>query len=113
LSAFTNVDWLRVIGRLRPGVTPSSALADLQAVYRQIEQDWKPTPKRHGLVEGGVLMVREGHKGFSDLRSQFERPLRILTGLVGLVLLLSCVNVASLLTARTTSREREIAAVSR
>jgi predicted permease len=105
----TSVDWLRLIGRLRPGVSEASALADLQAVYRQIEQDWKPTPKRQGLIEGGVLMVRAGHKGFSDLRSQFEHPLRTLTVVVGLVLLLSCVNVASLLTARTTSREREIA----
>ncbi len=103
------VDWLRLIGRLRPGVTHSSALADLQTVYRQIEEDWKPSAKQRGLVDGGVIMVREGHNGFSDLRSEFERPLTTLSVVVGLVLLLSCVNVASLLTARSASREREIA----
>ncbi len=104
----TNVDWLRLIGRLQAGVTHSAALADLQAVYRQIEQDWKPTPKANGLVDGGVLMVRDGRKGFSDLRTQFDRPLKTLLGVVALVLLMSCVNVASLLTARIASREREI-----
>lgn len=105
----TNVDWLRAIGRLRPGVTHQAAAADLQAVYRQIEQDWKSTPKANGLVDGGTLLVNEGRRGFSDLRARFDRPLKTLMGVVALVLLVGCINVASLLTARVSSREREIA----
>jgi predicted permease len=105
----TGVDWVRLIGRLRPGVTHQAALSDLQTIYRQIEHDWKPTPKGNGLVDGGTLLVGKGVRGFSDLRARFERPLKTLTIVVALVLLVACINVASLLTARASSREREIA----
>ena len=105
----TGVDWLRLIGRIQAEVTHPAAAADLQAVYRQIEQDWKGTPKANGLVDGGTLMVRGGRKGFSDLRDRFDRPLKMSTALVALVLLVTCINVASLLTARASSRDREIA----
>ncbi len=104
-----SVDWVRLIGRLRPDATVQSARGDLQTVYRQIEQDWKGTPHGKGLPERATLLVADGRGGFSDLRDRFERPLLMLSGVVALVLLVACINVASLLTARASSREREIA----
>ena len=105
----TNVDWLMLIGRIRPGVALAHAQADLASTLRGIEEEWKNTPKAGGLPHGRTLEVTPGAKGVSPLRERFDTPLRVLMIIVALVLLVACVNVASLLTARYALREREIA----
>lgn len=105
--------WLTVMARLTPGVSRKQAEAAMNVVYRQInEQEIK---ELSGVSESfrqrfvsKHLDVLPGHKGLSDLRRQFSKPLIVLMSMVGVVLLIACANVANLLMARTTSRYREI-----
>jgi predicted permease len=95
---------LRMMSRLQPGVTPMQAQQAITGTYAEVvkqtigpvdPKQWKP------LLE---FVPARGIGGYND---QYREPLRILMGLVGLVLLIACTNVAMMVQARNTVRHRE------
>lgn len=100
--------WLHVFGRLRGGQAPGQASAALRA--------WQPVLRHATLPEGVApaghlrdpLDVAPAGRGISIVRGQFGRPLVMLLGAVGIVLVIACANLAALVLARFTDRQAEM-----
>jgi predicted permease len=104
--------WLSMMGRLKPGWTVARADAQLKALSpgimrASLPEAYKPEDAKRYLAN--KLNVTDGGTGISDLREQYERPLWLLMAITGMVLLIACANLANLLLARASVREREIA----
>src|SRR6266702_2924402 len=104
--------WLNPIGRLKDGVTTEQARAQLQSFWPDVllatASTQIPGLRRQTFLSMG-LEVSSASKGVGgNLRSQFERPLYVLAGIVGLILLVACVNLANLMLARAASRSHEM-----
>ena len=104
--------FLDAAGRLKNGLTLETARAQLGSTWPGIRDSLAPADLRAAERSRFLklhLSIEPGEKGSSSLRRQFTRPLYILLVISGLVLLVTCINVAALMLSRTVARRHEIA----
>ncbi len=104
-TTYGSPNWwnLMFIARLRPGVTQKQALAHMNPVL--FNAAWETVGTKHGNASLGLGMVAA--RGLGTSTSDYVQPLHVLMGMVALVLVIACVNIAMLLAARNAARERE------
>jgi predicted permease len=102
-----NPPWVNILGRLKPGASLAQAQAELEPLFKQVMAA-SQLPEIEKKQVMSRLILESASRGRSDLREEFSLPAKILMGVVGLVLLIACSNVASLLFARGAARRKEI-----
>jgi predicted permease len=105
-------DTFEIMARLKPGVTAEQARADLDVSYQQIldrEAGSSISRQMQQEIAAQKIVLRPSLRGESQPTENFAGEMRILAGVVGIALLIAAVNVASLLLARASARQKEIA----
>lgn len=104
--------YLWIMARRSPGVSIAEAQAQVNVLYKQWLKEVagpSPTQEQNDAMRRASVALEPAARGFSDLRRQYADPLKILMAMVGIVLLIASANIANLLLARASSRQREVA----
>ena len=106
--------WLNIVGKLKPGLSREQAEAGVNPLWysiraEELKQRGHSSERfKESFLTKSHLFVRDGAKGFSPLRRDVQEPLLIIMAMVGLVALMACANVGSLLLVRAAGRIREM-----
>jgi predicted permease len=102
--------WIYMMARLKPGVSLVQAEQELKTIFAQVATAAATTSAQLKRAQESQLRLESGARGnASDLRELYERWLRLLMAMLGAVLLLASLNVATLLLSRSDARQRELA----
>ncbi len=101
IMAMIDNHMFRVVGRLKPGVSEQRAVADLSVISRRVHDTHLDTPN--------VMQAANIRPLLEHMVGDLKRPLYVLLGATGCLLLIACMNIANLLVARAAARRRELA----
>lgn len=101
--------WLRLLARLKPGVSLTAAQTSFDLTARRIWLANTSEGERKLPFNEKRILLEPGARGLSSLRRSMGETMKLLLGIVALLLVLACANVANLLLARAASRRKEIA----
>src|SRR5215472_2599479 len=98
---------VRMLARIKPGVTRQQAQAEMRVLLHSLLE--QSAARNNAKVKPIHLDVEAAGSGLARVREQYGKALVLLMGVVGLLLLLACINIASMLLARSAGRQRELA----
>jgi predicted permease len=111
--AARDVYWLNLLGRLKPGMSIQGAEATVNSHLRQFYAQQAGTHPSAAVVrklQSVHVRLKPGGSGISGLRYRYSQPLHLLMAVAGVVLLIACANIATLLLARASARRQEFSA---
>jgi predicted permease len=99
--------WMHVMGRLKPDVPVEMAKARLWDGWAQVDK--ADQPRRGDNTRPETMVLEDGSQGYSQVRIGFSRPVLVLMALVGIIFLIACGNIATLLFVRASRQRGELA----